>query len=74
VGCLLQEEDSYMEQNGTSRREFVKKAVYIAPAILTLQAMPAFSKPGSGKPGSGQPDKNPPIRRPIWPPRRWWWR
>jgi hypothetical protein len=49
VGCLLQEEDRYMEQNGTSRREFVKRAVYVAPAILTLQAMPAYVKAGSVK-------------------------
>ena len=32
-----------------SRREFVKKAVYVAPAILTLRAAPAYAKNGSDK-------------------------
>jgi hypothetical protein len=35
-----------------SRRGFVKKAAYVAPAILTLAAAPAFAKSGS--------EKNPP--------------
>jgi hypothetical protein len=30
-----------------SRREFVKKAAYVAPVILTLQAAPQFAKAGS---------------------------
>ena len=62
------------EQHKASRRDFVKKAVYIAPVILTLQAAPAYVKAASDKPRPGNPDKKPPIRRPIWPPRRWWWR
>lgn len=33
-----------------NRRQFVKKAAYVAPAILTLKAAPAFAKSGSGKP------------------------
>jgi hypothetical protein len=33
----------------STRREFVKKATYIAPAILTLAAAPQFAKAGSGK-------------------------
>jgi len=33
----------------TSRRNFVKRAAYVAPAILTLAAAPAFAKPGSEK-------------------------
>lgn len=32
-----------------ARRNFVKKAAYIAPAILTLKAAPSFAKPGSEK-------------------------
>lgn len=32
-----------------SRREFVKKAAYIAPAIVTLQAVPMYAKAGSEK-------------------------
>jgi hypothetical protein len=32
-----------------SRREFVKRGVYMAPAILTLAAAPEFAKAGSYK-------------------------
>jgi len=39
------------EQNqATTRREFVKKAVYVAPAVLSLKAAPSFAKTGSVKP------------------------
>jgi hypothetical protein len=31
------------------RREFVKRAAYAAPVILTLKAMPAFAATGSNK-------------------------
>jgi hypothetical protein len=34
-----------------SRRSFVKTAVWVAPAILTLKATPAFAKLGSNRPG-----------------------
>ena len=30
-----------------SRRAFVKKAAYVAPAIVTLEAMPVFASNGS---------------------------
>ena len=33
-----------------SRREFVKRAAYVAPVVLTLPASPAFAKSGSEKP------------------------
>jgi len=36
-----------------SRREVMKKAAYVTPAILTLAAMPAFAANGSG----GKEDK-----------------
>jgi hypothetical protein len=32
-----------------SRREFVKKAAYVAPAILTLAVAPSYAKAGSEK-------------------------
>jgi hypothetical protein len=32
-----------------NRREFVKRAAYIAPVILTLAAAPAYAKSGSDK-------------------------
>lgn len=31
------------------RREFVKRAVYAVPAILTLKAMPSFASAGSAR-------------------------
>jgi hypothetical protein len=43
------------------RRQFVKRSVYTAPAILTLAAAPEFAKAGSGKP-SGPPPGPPPGR------------
>lgn len=39
-----------------SRRAFVKKAVYVPPSILTLQAAPAYAKYGSEKPGRDNKD------------------
>ena len=38
-----------MDKPESARREFVKKAVYLAPAILTLPAAAAYAKPGSEK-------------------------
>ena len=40
-----------------SRRDFVKRGAYVAPAILTLAATPAFAKPGSIKEDPGKPGK-----------------
>jgi hypothetical protein len=34
----------------TSRREVIKKAVYMTPVILTLAAVPAFAAKGSHEP------------------------
>ena len=42
-----------MEQTTETRREFVKKAAYVAPAILTLKAAPSYAKSGSEKPDKG---------------------
>lgn len=44
-----------MDKEGTSsanagRRDFIKKAAYVAPAILTLAVAPAYAKAGSQKP------------------------
>ena len=38
-----------MSEKDTSRREFLTKAAYIPPAILTLAAAPAYSKSASDK-------------------------
>ena len=34
-----------------TRRDAIKRAIYIAPVILTLTAVPAFASNGSGSPG-----------------------
>jgi hypothetical protein len=39
-----------MKKPDASRREFVKKAGYIAPAIVTLAVTPSYAKAGSLKP------------------------
>jgi hypothetical protein len=55
-----------MHEKRITRREVIKKAAYITPAILTLAAMPAFAKNGSGQ---HQPEP-PRYRKPrIW--RKW---
>jgi hypothetical protein len=33
----------------SSRRTFVKKAAYVAPAVLTLKAAPSFASLGSSR-------------------------
>lgn len=46
-----------MPVNDPSRRHFVKRGAYVAPAILTLAAAPQFAKAGSVKPGNnGNPN------------------
>jgi hypothetical protein len=39
----------------TSRRDFLKKAAYVAPAVLTLNAVPAFATHGSEPPVCDRP-------------------
>ncbi|WP_157269450.1 hypothetical protein [Azohydromonas aeria] len=49
-----------MSVRDPTRRDFVRRGAYVAPAILTLAAAPEFAKAGSGKPdnpGGGKPDK-----------------
>ena len=59
-----------MTEEQISKRDLLKKAAYIAPAILTLKALPSFASNGSGREkgnngvGNGvdpQPPGNPPI-------------
>jgi hypothetical protein len=56
-----------MRTSDDSRRGFVKKAAYVAPAILTLAAAPAFAKSGSEKhekkPKDRKPDKPQTLHR-----------
>ncbi len=39
-----------MEGSLDTRRSFVKKAAYVAPAVLTLAAASSYAKSGSEKP------------------------
>lgn len=55
-----------MRTSPDSRRGFVKKAVYVAPAILTLAAAPAFAKSGSEKNGNGPKDPKPDNPRKLY--------
>jgi hypothetical protein len=45
------------KQHSNSRREFVKKAAYVAPAILTLAVAPSYAKAGSVKEEKKEKDK-----------------
>jgi len=45
-----------MSEVKIKRREFVKRAAYAAPVILTLKAMPSFAASGSGSPRSSKGD------------------
>jgi hypothetical protein len=49
MGSEGSEDNQMKNEHSSSRREFVKKAAYVAPAILTLQAAPAYVKAGSIK-------------------------
>ena len=46
------------------RRDFLKKAAYSAPAILTLQAASGVAKAGSEKPATGSRRNHPSRRSP----------
>jgi hypothetical protein len=37
-----------MSEKQQTRREFIKKVAYVAPAILTLPALPSIASAGSG--------------------------
>lgn len=39
-----------MNDQHNNRRDFIKKAAYIAPAVMTLSAMPSIAQSGSGNP------------------------
>ena len=44
-----------MSEKRLTRRDMIKKAVYITPAILTLTAAPSFASGGSGQSDGDQP-------------------
>jgi hypothetical protein len=47
-----------------TRREIIKKAAYVAPAILSLTAVPAFAQKGSGNPKDPKDPKEPKDPKP----------
>ena len=64
-GWYVLTENKMKNERSRSMREFVKEAAYAVPAILTLQAAPAYAKNGSNK---HEPEKRPkPIK--IEPPK-----
>ncbi len=46
----MQKSEDIKELAAAGRRDFIKKAAYVAPAILTLAVAPAYAKGGSEKP------------------------
>ena len=48
-----------MKEHSPSRRAFVKKAAYVAPAVLSLQAFSAVAKAGSNKDEEPKKPKKP---------------
>ena len=60
-----------MTEKQESKRDFLKKSVYVVPTILSLKAIPAFAGSGSGRAENGnnglgngvdpQPPGNPPL-------------
>jgi hypothetical protein len=47
---------------GPTRREVVKKAAYVAPAVLTLAVSPALGSAASRPPLNPPPPRQPPPR------------
>ncbi len=41
-----------MNDQNNERRKFIKKAAYVAPAVITLSAAPSIAQSGSGNNGS----------------------
>jgi hypothetical protein len=46
----MSEKQEHREEQHPTRREVLKKAAYVAPAVLTLVAVPAFTARGSEGP------------------------
>ena len=47
-----------MTELNSSKRKFLKTAAYVAPAILTLKAIPSFASSGSGRGDNGNSGGN----------------
>jgi hypothetical protein len=46
-----------MSETQSTRREVLKKAVYVTPAVLTLPVFPSFAATGSGNLNDNDQDK-----------------
>jgi hypothetical protein len=57
------------EAAADSRRAFIRRAAYVAPALLTLAAAPAMAQTGSRPP----PPNCPPGEFPVWDPNLGMW-
>jgi len=49
-----------MSMHNESRRNFIRKAAYIAPVVLTLNTTPAIATYGSNQESSHSPDSDGP--------------
>jgi hypothetical protein len=58
-GLQMNKQNESQNKQDESRRQFIKTAAYIAPAILTLAVAPSFAKPGSTKEKPPEPPKPP---------------
>ena len=45
---MTQKKQELTQEKQQSRRDFIKKSAYAAPAVVSLTAMPALAAPGSG--------------------------
>ena len=56
---MSEDKNTSSEQKTEARRDFIKKAAYVAPVIMTMNAMPSLAQAGStntpsgGLPGGG---------------------
>jgi hypothetical protein len=48
-----------MSEMEPTRRELLKKILYVAPVILTLAVAPSFASAGSGAGNGGAPGRQP---------------
>ena len=65
-----QDNNETEHEHKPSRREFVKKAAYVTPAMLTLAVAPSYAKAGSMKPKPPKDPKPPKVDpKPPKPPK-----
>ena len=50
---------AHEQEHKPSRRQFVKKAAYVTPAVLSLAVLPSYAKVGSTKPRMPKDPKDP---------------